>query len=828
MPLPAAVGRHGNRLLLIGLVAGLAFALSHGRYLQRIDYLAYDILLTLQGNQASPQVVIAAIDDESLHRVGRWPWSRMLQAQLLDRITDHGARAVGIDILLSEAQRGNGDADRRLANALQRNGRAVLAVAPSQPARDARIEELLPLPLLAAASAGLGHVDVEIDVDGICRSFFTHAGLGDAHWPALALAVLRAGGGHVPAIAPPGPQATGSGWRRYGRYYVPYDARPDAVKTVSAHDLLSGADVGTEIEGRYVLIGSTATGLGDMLATPVSFDHRRMAGVELTAHILSGLIHDSLSRDLTPLRQHLLSLLLAASGAALIVSVSFPLGAILLFAIVVLITAISALLLVGAQLWFAPAAAIAPLVLCFPLWGAWCLLREQRINRTLAVRMRHQALHHAVTGLPNQYLLDERLRALRAEPASGRMAALMIIHISRSRSIGDLAGWSASDELLCAIASCLCDAVRSGDLVTHLSGDDFGILVEDLDSVTTAGQIADGLMQRLREPMVVEGASLYLSPRMGVSLWPRDASDGPALLRNAYVALFCARIEGEPAPCVYSSDMGREVAARSQLEQALSLALERNEFEVYYQPQVRSGDNRLIGVEALLRWHSKELGLVYPGTFIPVAEQIGLIQRIGGWVLRTACDQVEHWNSDGLGPLRVAVNLSPLQFMVGDLVGEVRQALTSSGLDPAALELEITESALIQNLPEARQIMHTLKALGIKLSIDDFGTGYSSLSHLQHLPFDRIKIDRSFVHAMQENPDVREITLTIIGMAKRLNMQVVAEGVETDSQLGFLNEHGCDELQGFLFSHPLPAADLSHLLRADLPLHLRQGQASQD
>ncbi|MBT8430771.1 MAG: bifunctional diguanylate cyclase/phosphodiesterase, partial [Gammaproteobacteria bacterium] len=375
----------------------------------------------------------------------------------------------------------------------------------------------------------------------------------------------------------------------------------------------------------------------------------------------------------------------------------------------------------------------------------------------------------------------------------------------------------AGDRLLSAIAERLRNAVRSDDLVVHLSGDDFGILVGNLNNSDRAMRIAQNLLHILREPLELGDTQISLAPRMGLSLWPKDSPDTAALLRDAYIAMFRARIEQSNKTCMYSDEIAREVHERSRLEQALQSAMERSEFEVYYQPQVVTGNGQIIGVEALLRWQNPELGLVYPGTFIPVAEHSGLIHAIGGWVLRTACEQVEQWNRQGLGPLRLAVNLSPLQFADENLVVEVRAALDLSGLDPHSLELEITESALMANMEQATSAMRALKEQGVKLAIDDFGTGYSSLSNLRHFPLDRIKIDQSFTREIHSNKDVREITLTIITMAKRLKLQIIAEGVETESQASFLGARGCDELQGFYFSHPLPAKEITKLLDGSTP-----------
>jgi len=807
--------RLSGAILVAALIAG-AYAISGTAAIQRIDLMLYDYFLNWQDHRASDEIVIVAVDDASLQKLGRWPWSRRLHAELLDRLTDMQAKVVGFDVLFAEHQRDDPSADKLFAEAIKRNGNTILAVAPSNPFRDASITEVLPLPILAEFAAGLGHVDIEIDTDGLSRSFYLHAGIGDTHWPTFTLAMLQAGSetAVVQTLPTTGIDAgSARGWVRRDRFLVAYDPRPDAVHTISVHEILSNDDIAPEIAGKYVLVGSTATGLGDVISTPVSLDHQRMPGVELNAHILSGLLQRDLATEMTATQYHALTLAVTGIAAVWMVSTSFPAAIVLFLLSVTGILALAAAILFGWQLWFPPAAAIAPLIIGFPLWGAWSLLLEKRINRSLTVRMQHQALHHSVTDLPNQYVLEDRLRALSdASAADSEIAALIIVHIKWSGSAGGIVGRSAGDQLLGAIAQRLRDAVRSNDLVVHLSGDDFGVLVADLTDSDQAVRIAQNLINILMEPLDLGDSQISLSPRMGMSLWPKDSPDTTALLRDAYIAMFRARIEQSTRTCVYSDEIAEEVHARSRLEQALLSAMERGEFEVYYQPQVVTESGRIIGVEALLRWQNPELGLVYPGTFIPVAEHTGLIHAIGGWVLRTACEQVQRWNQQGIGPLRLAVNLSPLQFADDNLVKEVQTALKVSGLDPHSLELEITESAVMQNMEQATAAMSALKAQGVTLAIDDFGTGYSSLSNLRHFPLDRIKIDQSFTREIQSNKDVREITTTIIAMAKRLKLEIIAEGVETESQASFLGEKGCDELQGYFISHPLPATDIAALL----------------
>ena len=801
------------RVLLAALVVGFALALLDGRATLRLDHLTYDSLLPLQGHAADPRVVIVAIDDDSLQRLGRWPWSRQRHARLLDRLTESGAAAVGFDVLFPEAQTDNAAADAALTAALQRNGRTILAVAPSKPSNDSPISELLPLPQFATAAAGLGHVDIEIDADGLSRSFYLRAGLGQAHWPAFSLALMQLGDGRLP---PPvtnrlGPER--AGWTRQDRRYIPFVAGRGAISTVSAADLLSDPATSARVQDKFVLVGSTATGLGDVVSTPVSFSHERMPGVELNAHILSGLLQNSLTEDLDPVWQRVLTAGLALLGAVSLVSSGFAAGVFLVFAAIGLALAISAALLVLADTWFPPASAIVALAAAFPVWGIGTVWRERRLNRALTVRMQHQALHHAATDLPNQHLLEQRLRGL-IQPAGDdqRQVVLMIVHIELNEAMSQPMGLANRDALLRLIAERLAENLGDGDMLAQLSGDDFGVLIDPVENEAQALTLCEEMIGLLRRPFELDGSPAYLAPRVGLSRWPHDGPDGHALLRNAYIAVFQARVQKASSACAYSAELAREVEAAAQLERALSSALEHGELEVYYQPQFDGVSARVVGVEALLRWHNPELGLIYPGTFIPVAEHSGLIKRIGRWVLQTACAQVQNWNASGLGPLRLAVNLSPLQFNDAGLENDLEDAIQTSGIDPRVLELEITESALMQDLHETRRIMQLFRRRGVTFAVDDFGTGYSSLSHLQHFPFDRIKIDRSFIHDLGSQDDVREIVLTIIAMAKRLRLEIIAEGVETRDQLNFLIENGCEQLQGFLFSRPVPATEIRRRL----------------
>lgn len=808
-----------SQILLTAILIFFSNTLINSKATERLDYLFYDSFLNLLDNRISDELVIVAIDDSSLHKLGRWPWSRRVHADLLDRLTELNAKAVGFDVLFSEAESTDPQADKRFAEAIAHNGVTVLAVAPSTPLPNVHLSEVLPLPLLAASAAGLGHVDFEIDPDGLCRSFFLYAGMDSAHWPTFSLALLEAAGERFASKHEDDEQASHedtTSWLRSGRYLIPYDPRHDAIETISAYQLFNDDVSAEKIESRYVLVGSTATGLGDVISTPVSQNHQRMPGVMMNAHVLSGLLNGNLLKEMDHDFQLFLSLFITGIVALVLASVRFPFSVILFLAAVIGIPALAALILSITQVWFAPAASVIPLLIGFPLWGSLLYLHEKRINKRLNDRMHERETHHAVTGLPNLYALEERLRNLDASGnAEPKIAALMIVHVNWLGSTGSILGGAAGNQLLQTIAQCLRDIVRNDDFVTHLGGDDFGILMQGLNDSDSVPAISQNLLAVLQQPIAFEGASVFLSSCIGLSLWPTESKSGECLLHDANVAVFHARMKHTDSVCIFSQQMAKEVEQGSRLEQALIYAMERNEFEVYYQPQVITGSGHIFGVEALLRWNNPELGLVYPSAFIPVAEHTGLICAIGLWVLNGACKQVQEWNLQGLGPLQLAVNLSPLQFSDSHLVEEVRRALDDSELDPKYLELEITESTVMQNMNEATKAMRMLKEQGIKLAIDDFGTGYSSLSNLQHFPLDRIKIDQSFTREFQENDNVKEITLTIIEMAKRLKLQVIAEGVETESQVDHLRQYGCDALQGFYFSQPLPAPELASILAGE-------------
>jgi predicted signal transduction protein with EAL and GGDEF domain len=348
--------------------------------------------------------------------------------------------------------------------------------------------------------------------------------------------------------------------------------------------------------------------------------------------------------------------------------------------------------------------------------------------------------------------------------------------------------------------------VRQGDTLARFGGDEFTLVVRQMQSAGDAARVAQTLRECLREPFVLDGRDLFVTASIGISVHPQDGTDAETLIKNADTAMYRAKEQGNDSFRLYTATMNSEAMQRLRLENSLRKALAQNELLVYYQPVVNLGTRAVHGVEALLRWRHPERGLILPSAFIPLAESTGLLLSIGPWVLRTACEQTKAWQKLGHAQLSVAVNISTRQLQHAELVGQVSEALAASGLEPRFLELEITESSAMQNPESTIQTLNAVKALGVRISIDDFGTGYSSLSHLKRLPIDTLKIDRSFVGDITTDPDDAAIATAVITLAHALKLTVVAEGVETEEQLAFLAARDCDRMQGYLF-HPAAAAE---------------------
>ncbi|MBZ9820804.1 putative bifunctional diguanylate cyclase/phosphodiesterase [Mesorhizobium sp. CA4] len=416
-----------------------------------------------------------------------------------------------------------------------------------------------------------------------------------------------------------------------------------------------------------------------------------------------------------------------------------------------------------------------------------------------AARIAHMATHDALTDLPNRTMLVERLEFTLERATSGRESfAVMRVDIDGFKEVNDVYGPVVADTLLGKAAKRLA-GVAGKHFLARTGGSGFTIIVSEGPHPATAIELADRLLATIADAFDVEGRALRVGLSIGITFFPDDATDVAALLSNARAALDRARADGRGVFRMFEADMDRKLRERRVLEQDLRSALASGELLLHYQPQANvSGE--IVGFEALVRWSHKERGIIPPAEFIPVAEESGLIISLGEWVLRQACREAASWPN----PVQVGVNLSPVQFRQGDLPSLLHQILLESGLDPKRLELEITESVLLDDLSRASSILRRLKSLGVKVALDDFGTGYSSLSYLQSFPFDKIKIDKSFVGMIQKNPQTAAIIRAIVGLGRGLSMDIIAEGVETLEQLSFLSDEGCHALQGYLIGRPHP------------------------
>lgn len=441
-------------------------------------------------------------------------------------------------------------------------------------------------------------------------------------------------------------------------------------------------------------------------------------------------------------------------------------------------------------------------------FDAAALLRAVRC----AVQRKHWEQHlvelsqyDQLTGLPNRMLFQDRLdQAYRDSARSKAILGILCIDLDRFKNINEALGHGVGDMLLQTVSTRLRACVRSVDTVARLGGDEFGVITTDIGSVAEAGQLARRIMNVMNEPFEYGGDNVHFTASIGITLHPIDEGDSAQLLKNAELALYRAKDNGRNAFQFYDAAMNRSVKNRRIVETQIRNALEHNQFTLHFQPNVESSTGEVVGSEALIRWNSPERGLVYPGEFIPIAEESNLIASIGEWVLREACTQASKWRSNGKAPSRVAVNLSPLQFRRADFGDMVIRILDESGMDPEDLELEITENVVMADFRTTETSLKTLYDHGVRLVIDDFGTGYASLTYLKRFPVYKLKIDRSFVSEVNSSPDDAEIAKAIIQMAHSLKLRVVGEGVETPEQKEFLKQRRCDELQGYLFSRPLP------------------------
>ncbi len=431
-------------------------------------------------------------------------------------------------------------------------------------------------------------------------------------------------------------------------------------------------------------------------------------------------------------------------------------------------------------------------------------------------RLQHLSYHDSLTGLPNRALYIDRLtQAISRARWNHRVVAVMFVDLDRFKNINETLGYSAGDRFLQEVSSRLTECLRDGDTVARLGDDEFAVILEDVASDDDIPMVTEKIHDALSKPMVVQGRDLFVSASIGISLYPNDGDDAVTLIKKADTAIHRAKDQGKNTSQYYQTEMSAGAVDWLTMESSLRRALERDEFVLHYQPQVDVENGRTIGLEALIRWEHPELGTVPPGQFIPVLEETGLILPVGEWVMREACTFARAMQQSGFVPLRMSVNVSARQFNDMGFARRVQQIIEETGLPPEQLELEITESTIMRNAQTAINILRDLSGGGIRLAVDDFGTGYSSFSHLRRFPINVLKIDRSFVQDVTENPEDATIASAIIALAHNLGLGVIAEGVETEDQLEFLRRHRCDTYQGFFFSRPLPELLVREFMSGD-------------
>lgn len=452
------------------------------------------------------------------------------------------------------------------------------------------------------------------------------------------------------------------------------------------------------------------------------------------------------------------------------------------------------------------------------LTGALLVFRDVSEARGMALKMAYLAQHDTLTDLPNRALMHDRMaQAIVLAGRHQRKAALLYMDLDHFKNINDSLGHPIGDKLLQVVADRLLTCVRYSDTVSRHGGDEFVILLAEIEYSQDAALCAEKMLNTLAAPIVIDSHQLHISSSIGISVYPDDGNDAETLIRNADTAMYHAKSSGRANFQFFRQALNDRIIQRQSLEGSLRNALEQHQFILHYQPKINLESGVITGVEALVRWQHPEQGVISPALFMPVAEECGLMQEIGQWVLREACRQAQVWRHAGLDIRRIAVNISSLEFRARNFIGNTRAILAETKLPAEYLELELTEGALMADLETTQSRLTELKQMGVRIAIDDFGTGYSSLNYLKRFPIDTLKIDRSFVQCMTKNPTDAAIVSTVIGMGKNLNYSVVAEGVETQEQHLFLQAQLCDESQGHHFSRPLSAAGFATLMESRRP-----------
>ena len=881
--------------------------------LKQWDNLFYDMELSVRTPIAEDSVVIVAIDDASLTKLGHWPWSRAIHARLIDQLTAVNVAAVAMDILFMEPDRIHPENDQLLASAIRRNGRVIMPVLTS--IQDQQFVITKPLPEIADAAAQLAHVNIQFDSQGIVRKLDLEMNLNNGEvLPAMSLALSKQNGKYNPSFI--------SGLENI---LINFSGPPGHFQHVSYVDVLQKKDVQQKLQGKTIFIGMTASGLGSRIATPVSNKLQLMSGIEFQANAFSTIQSGRIVQAMQWVGYLLISILLIAPPVFIFrcIRPSYALILLLVFSMLTILT--SLLLLNNLLQWFSPLPILICQVLSYPLWSKQQLEQlehslfkahekstatlnaigeavvttdhkncitfmnpaaEIMFDRPLAVvkqqafselfqvlddtsfeligieklttankntevqairnlqgkeiavhitsSMMHDekkrsigvvyafndlseiirvhqkiafvATHDSLTKLPNRVLLQDRLQQAIIKAKRETLSfALLFIDLDGFKKINDAMGHDCGDVLLQTVANRLRNWVRKSDTISRWGGDEFIILLENLALPSDAADVAGKIIASLSSVVLLNQQEVFVTPSIGISLYPDDGVHAAELIAKSDTAMYNVKKHGKNNYCFYSHKLENQAKEKLLLETELRKAIDASEFEMYYQPQIDISSNQLIGAEALIRWNHPQKGLIAPDKFIPLAEEIGLMVRLGEWIIENVCLQLNTWKTQGFKPIKVAINLSAQQFVDKDLVSIISREIKKHDLAPELIQVEITESMMLQDIEQVIKILTDLKSAGISIAIDDFGTGYSSLEYLKRLPIDKLKIDKSFIDHVLHDPDDASIVQAVIALGHNMNMQIIAEGVENELQANFLQDKNCDFAQGYFYSKAVPA-----------------------
>lgn len=922
---------HSFTLRVAILLVGIAL-LSFFEVLERVDLVIYDKLATMQRYVPGSDVVIVAIDEKSLQAFGRWPWSRKVHADLINRLANIGNKIVVFDVLFSEPEERDLAADEILGDAIAMHGGVILPVIPASDPDLEATKVIEPLSSIGAY-ATLAHADIELDRDGVARRVFLYAGIDASKWPTIGLALAGKIDGVKKYVSLEQMRtesvSAGGRWIRSNEAMVAYIGPPGSIKQVSYAQIFYDESVLASLKDKIILVGMTASGMGTRFATPFSPINRQpMSGVEWHANVFEMLRHD---RNIHPV-SNLFASFFAITWLLIILTIvgllkkPFPVSVlvIMLFGGIVGIGVSLKLL----HLWIPPSAALIGTMAIYSLWN-WHKINEfmrsllvakvhadatsesvgdglittdaqdhiihmnSRAEKILAValnsvrgttlqqilafdtplelrcsevvkseipvyesgtstipcylktvnddqralRIKRHLLrdghgeligfiivisddtdttvlnqkitrlvsYDALTELPNRSLLLAKFEEMAEMTKKTRKPIFVFfVTLDNFKKINDALGHWAGDTLLRNVAKRLQSIAGKDEPLARWSGDEFVMLFHHLSNDYMASQLAPKILETIREQFDIDNQAVFVTASIGIGSYPQDGEKSEIVLERAGTAMYRIKDSGGNNFGFYSP-VKSIIWTRDRLEfeKELRLALKNGYLQVYYQPIVDINQDRIVRMEALVRWPHPDRGLLSPGEFIPLAEQVGLIQQLGQKVLLSACNAAHDLMRSGKS-ISVSVNVNPRQLLYGNFVRTVYQVLQRTNLPAESLVLEITENAIVNDIKRAREVLNKIKALGISIALDDFGTGYSSLNLLRKLPIDILKIDKSFICAMNHNAHDLMLTQAIIGLGENLSLSVIAEGVETQQQMQILLEHRCYLQQGFYFSRPVP------------------------